>query len=40
MKKDKSGSTSKTTFGKRRVGKHQKSHGPKDKNVKPKIGQG
>ena len=40
MKKDKNGGSTKLTFGKRRVGKHKKSNGPKDKRDKKDRGQG
>jgi hypothetical protein len=41
MKKEKGkASNSKTTFGKRREGKHEKTNGPKDKKEKKYKGQG
>jgi hypothetical protein len=40
MKKGKSESSIKISFGKRREGKHQKSHGPKDGKPKKYRGQG
>jgi hypothetical protein len=40
MKKGKSESSAKITFGKRREGKHEKNHGPKDSKPKKYRGQG
>lgn len=40
MKKTGSTPAAKTTFGKRREGKHQKAHGPKDSKPKKYRGQG
>jgi hypothetical protein len=39
-KKTTTGNSQKISFGKRRVGKHKKTNGPKDKATKRYVGQG
>lgn len=40
MKKQTTTASSKTSFGKRKDGKHRKAHGPKQNKPKPYRGQG